>query len=63
MHDQEPWCPADLFFLRDVLLRGMPPEEAAGFLGKSVSEVTAKAKALWISITKQQARVGSPRNF
>jgi hypothetical protein len=43
---KEPWCPADVFFLSDALKRGMKPEAVAGFLGKTESEVIAKAKAL-----------------
>ena len=55
----EPWDRADVFFLRDTITRGMQPEEIAGFVGKSVSEVIAKAKALRISVTEQRARVES----
>ena len=54
-----PWCAADMFFLRDALERGMPPEEVAGFLGISVSEVIVKAKALRIPVTERLAEVGS----
>ena len=53
------WCAADLFFLRDALRRGMQPEEVAGFLGTSVSEVIARAKALRIPVTERRAGVGS----
>jgi hypothetical protein len=49
-----PWCPADLLFLHDALDHGMPPEEVAGFLGTSVSEVVAKAKALRIPVTEDR---------
>ena len=54
-----PWCAADLFFLRDTLGRGMQPEAVAGFLGKSESEVIAKAKALRILVTERRAEVRS----
>lgn len=51
---------ADVFFLRDTIMRGMEPEAVAGFLGRPEREVIAKAKALRIPITEQRrARVGS----
>ena len=57
LHDQGSWSPADLFFLRHALKRGMEPEAVAGFLGRTESEVIAKAKALRILVTEQRARV------
>ena len=46
-HSKEPWGPADLFFLGATLRRGnMTPEDVAGFLGRAVSEVMAKAKVI-----------------
>jgi hypothetical protein len=61
MHENQskPWCPADLFFLSDALRRGMKPEAVAGFLGRTESEVIAKAKAFRISVTEQRAGVES----
>lgn len=53
MHENQsvhPWSNADLFFLRDTLNRGMKPEEVAGFLGRTMGEVTAKAKELRITV-------------
>ena len=49
---QEPWCLADLFFLRDALKRGMKPNDVAGFLGRAAWEVLAKAKELGISVAE-----------
>jgi hypothetical protein len=37
------WEKADLFFLLDALRHGTTIEEVAGFLGKPVDEVRAKA--------------------
>jgi hypothetical protein len=49
-HSNEPWSDADLFFLSDTLRHGMSVAEVAGFLGRSVDEVLAKAKALHIAL-------------
>jgi hypothetical protein len=51
---KHPWCPADVFFLRDALRRGMKPTDVAGFLGKTGSEVEAKAKELKILVPKER---------
>jgi hypothetical protein len=53
---KEPWCLADLFFLRDTLRRGMKPNEVAAFLGRAASEVMAKAKELGIPVTEGEGR-------
>ena len=47
-HSNEPWPAADLFFLRDRFRHGVPVEEVAGFLGRSIAEVRAKAKELHV---------------
>jgi hypothetical protein len=52
-HSKEPWCPADLFFLGNTLKRGMTPEEVAGFLGRTESEVIAKANELRIHVAER----------
>ena len=56
----EPWCPADLFFLKNTLKRGMKPEEVAGFLGRAPREVVAKAKELRISVSDETATHREP---
>ena len=61
MYDQEPWCTADVFFLSDAVRRGMPLEEVAGFLGRSMEEVIEKAKALRISVTEEGPESNQPR--
>ena len=56
MHEndfKEPWCSADLFFLGNTLKRGMTPEDVAGFLGRAVSEVIAKANELRIPVAER----------
>ena len=50
-HSEESWGPADLFFLGNTLRRGsMKPEDVAGFSGRAVREVMAKAKELRIPV-------------
>ena len=44
------WTNADLFFLGDTLLRGMPVARVAGFLNRSPAEVRVKARELKVSI-------------
>ena len=44
------WTNADLFFLGDTLLRGMPVARVAGFLNRSPAEVRVKALELKVSI-------------
>jgi NAD dependent epimerase/dehydratase family enzyme len=45
---EEWWSPSDLFFLKDVLRRGMTLAEAAGFLCRDEEEVRKKAKQMKI---------------
>ena len=60
-HSKEPWGPADLFFLGNTLRRGnMTPEDVAGFLGRAVSEVMAKAKELRIPVARSDASHREP---
>jgi hypothetical protein len=40
------WEKADLFFLDNALRHGISVEEVAGFLGRPVDEVRAKAREL-----------------
>jgi len=42
----KPWARADLFFLKDLLQRGMSLAESAGFLRRTTDEVREKAKDL-----------------
>jgi hypothetical protein len=44
----EPWSDADLFFLINRFRHGASAEEVAGFLGRGLDEVRAKAKELHI---------------
>jgi hypothetical protein len=46
----EPWLHADLFFLTAALQKGMALEKVAGFLGRTVGEVQAKAEELRLPV-------------
>jgi hypothetical protein len=42
-HSGQPWSRSDLFFLKDVLRRGLSPADVARFLGRTEAEVVEKA--------------------
>lgn len=46
------WSDADLFFLSNSLRQGMSLKEVAGFLGRTVEEVRAKAQALHLPLNE-----------
>jgi hypothetical protein len=54
------WTHADLFFLSDTLLRGMPVNRVAGFLNRSPAEVRVKARELKVSIADEGLDVVVP---
>jgi hypothetical protein len=43
------WAPADLFFLKNALERGMTCGDVAGFLSRGEAEVRTKAKQMKIN--------------
>ena len=59
-HSEVEWTHADLFFLSDTLLRGMPVDRVAGFLNRSPAEVRVKARELKVSIADEGLDVSCP---
>jgi hypothetical protein len=45
------WLDSDLFFLSDMLRRGVTVGEVAGFLGRTAAEVRAKAEKMHMPFT------------